>query len=65
MDGDAIAVGLASGPGADWLKEVVPKVGLRLKVYGTLRSFFTQCQVSCYQKIDNCVHCSYISAEAI
>ena len=46
MDGAAITAGLASGPGPDWLKEVVPKVGLRLKVYGCIRSFFTPSQAS-------------------
>ena len=32
MDGSAISAGLGSGPGPDWLKDVVPKVGWRLKV---------------------------------
>ena len=32
MDGKAIAFGLASSPGHDWLKDVVPALGLRLKV---------------------------------
>ena len=33
MDGEAIAVALGSCPGPDCVKEVVPKVGTRLKVY--------------------------------
>ena len=37
MDGEAILMGFASTPGANWLKEIVPKVGLRLKVYNNLR----------------------------
>ena len=46
MDGNAIAVGLASGPGPDWLKDVVPKVGQRLKVHDALRALYLECQVS-------------------
>ena len=45
MDGDAISVGFASSPGPDWLKDIVPKVGLRLKVYSALRALHLQCQV--------------------
>lgn len=37
MDGDAILVGFSSTPGPDWLKDMIPKVGLRLKVYSALR----------------------------
>ena len=40
MDGAAIAFGLASAPGPDWLKDVVPTLGQRLKVHNSLRSFF-------------------------
>ena len=32
MDGDAIAMGLASSSGLEWLKDLVSKTGLRLKV---------------------------------
>lgn len=46
MDGDAVAVGLASSPGPDWLKDLVPKVGVRLKIHNALRSLYLQCQVS-------------------
>lgn len=35
MDGDSIAVGLASSTGPDWLKDVISKVGLRLKVHSS------------------------------
>ncbi len=38
MDGNAISLGFASSPGPDWLKDVVPTLGLRLKVYNDLRS---------------------------
>ncbi|SMN12479.1 hypothetical protein SPBRAN_1134 [uncultured Candidatus Thioglobus sp.] len=40
MDGSAIALGLASTPGPDWLKDVVPKVGQRLKVHNALRALY-------------------------
>ena len=33
MDGEAVYFGLASNPGHDWLKDVIPKLGLRLKVH--------------------------------
>ena len=46
MDGDAILMGFASSPGPDWLKDVIPKVGLRLKVYSALRALHLQSQVS-------------------
>lgn len=46
MDGDAVAVGLLSSPSPNWLKDLVPKVGLRLKVHRALRSLYFQCQVS-------------------
>lgn len=47
MDGAAIAVGLASTPCADWLKEVIPnKTGLRLKVHSALKSLGLRNQVS-------------------
>lgn len=46
MDGNAILMGFASCPGPDWLKDVVSKVGLRLKVYSALRALHQQSQVS-------------------
>ena len=46
MDGDAISAGLASCPGPDWLKEVVPKVGVRLKVHSALKALYHETQVS-------------------
>ena len=45
MDGDAILMGFASSPRPDWLKDIVPKVGLRLKVYSALRNLHLQSQV--------------------
>lgn len=45
MDGKAIAAGLATCPGPDWLKDVVTKVGLRLKVHTALRTFYNNSQV--------------------
>ncbi len=49
MDGAAIAYGLASCPGPNWLQDVIPKVGLRLKVHHALVKLCTECQV----KTDN------------
>ncbi len=37
MDGKAIAIGISTSPGPDWLKDVVKKVGIRLKVHRELR----------------------------
>ena len=37
MDGKAISIGISTSPGPDWLKDVVRKVGLRLKVHKELR----------------------------
>lgn len=37
MDGDAVAVGLASSSGLEWLKDLVSKTGLKLKVHGALK----------------------------
>ena len=45
MDGKAIAAGLATCPGPDWLKDVVAKVGLRLKVHTALRTLYNFSQV--------------------
>lgn len=44
MDGSAISAGLGSGPGPDWLKDVVPKVGWRLKVHNALKELYHQAQ---------------------
>ena len=44
LNGDAIAFGLASSPGPDWLKDAVPKVGLRLKIHNALQYFYHHCQ---------------------
>ena len=38
MDGEAICAALASTPGPDSLRDVVPKLGLRLKVYRVIKS---------------------------
>lgn len=37
LDGHAIGVGLSTSPGPDWLKDVVPQLGVRLKVHQALR----------------------------
>ena len=41
MDGDAIVLGLASCPGPDWLKDIVPKAGHRFRVHRLLSSMCT------------------------
>lgn len=46
MDGEAISAAFASSPGPDCLRDVVPKLGHRLKVYAALKSVFEECQVS-------------------
>ena len=48
MDGKDIAFGLATAPGPDWLKDVIPALGLRLKVHNSLRTWCAECQVSIY-----------------
>lgn len=42
MDGEAIFTALATCPGPDSLREVIPKLGDRLKVYGVIRSALEQ-----------------------
>ena len=37
MDGEAICAALASTPGPDSLRDVVSKLGLRLKVYRVIK----------------------------
>lgn len=46
MDGNAVTYGLASAPGPDWLKEIIPTLGIKLKVHNALRSLFSEAQVS-------------------
>ena len=48
MDGKAIAFGLATASGPDWLKELILSLGLRLKVHNSLRSLYSECQVSIF-----------------
>lgn len=38
MDGKAIAIGMSTSPGPEWLKEIVKKVGNKLKVHRELRA---------------------------
>lgn len=46
LDGQAVAAGLGGSNGCDWLKDVVPKIGLRLKVHKSLEDLFHKMQVS-------------------
>lgn len=44
FDGPAIAAGLASGSSADWLKDAVPKSGLRIKIHQCLKQLHMSSQ---------------------
>lgn len=46
LDGNAIAMGLASTPGPDWLKDIIPTLGVRLKVHNALRTLYNANMVS-------------------
>lgn len=41
IDGEAVIARLASSSGPDWLKDVVDKVGVRLKVHSALKLLYT------------------------
>ena len=45
LDGPAIAVGLGSTLGTDRLRDVIPQLGMRLKVHHSLRTLCTDWQV--------------------
>ena len=55
MDGEAISVAFATHSGPDCLKDVIPKYGLRLKVYQALKQVLDTQQVASYQ-IHNITH---------
>ena len=42
MDGEATAAAFATCAGPDCLKDVIPKLGIRLKVYNTLKLVIDQ-----------------------
>ncbi len=44
MDGKAIAIGLSTTPGPDWLKDIIKKVGQRLKLHRDLRGLLMKTQ---------------------
>lgn len=46
MDGEAIFTAFATAPGPDCIREVVPKLGYRLKVYRCLKSLIEESQVA-------------------
>ena len=46
MDGDALATLLTISPGPDSLKELIKKVGVRLKVYQLIKSLYSDETVS-------------------
>lgn len=46
MDGNAVAMSLASVPGPDWLKDIIPTLGVRLKVHTALRTLYNDDLVS-------------------
>lgn len=46
MDGDALVTLVGATPGPDCLKELVSKVGIRMKVYKLIKSFYDTESVS-------------------
>lgn len=48
MDGEAIAAVFTTSPGPDCLKDVLPKLGQRLKVYNALKCLYEELQVRFY-----------------
>lgn len=42
MDGEAICAAFASSPGPDALRDLIPKLGVRLKVYRAIKSVLDQ-----------------------
>ena len=48
MDGEVIATAFATVPGPDCLHDVLPKFGVRLKVYSAIKQQL-QCEVSCHK----------------
>lgn len=44
MDGSAVKYGLGTSPGPQWLQEIVPVLGQRLKVHNDLRTLCMQDQ---------------------
>ena len=51
MDGEAVSAAFGSTPGPDCLKDVVSKVGSRLRVYKALRSLYEK-----YQVLELCIY---------
>ena len=49
MDGEALLTLIGLTPGLDCLKDLVKKVGLRLKVYKAIKVLYDTENVSCYQ----------------
>ena len=45
MDGEAITAVFTTSPGPDCLKDVLPKLGQRLKVYNALKCLYEELQV--------------------
>ena len=45
MDGEAVSTAFATVPGPDCIREVVPKLGYRLKVYRCLKALLEETQV--------------------
>ena len=40
MDGEAVEAAFAAIPGPDCFKDLIPKLGLRLKVYNEIKALF-------------------------
>ena len=58
MDGTAIKYGLGTSPGPQWLQEIVPVLGQRLKVHNDLRTLCMQDEeLSCSEQLQEVSVC--------
>lgn len=48
MDGEALVTLIGVTPGPDCLKDLISKVGIRLKVYNHIKSVYQTSSVSCH-----------------
>ena len=53
MDGEAVSTAFATVPGPDCIREVVPKLGYRLKVYRCLKALLEETQVFRVKRAQN------------
>lgn len=66
MDGEALVTLIGFIPGPDCLKELITKVGLRMKVYKLIKSLYNSESVSLNESTDNKLNtCNYILFRAV